>query len=171
MLSFVSISSDLTKDQHVYVHSFKCMILMLRRLMVLEPMAVAELGIMQFLNGNGFLLLSHDPWKCVSPGVGKSHISICQHPFSPLILTGHESVVVSCGKIIFDSLVCVYFLDLTLQLSCKQRTNLVGFYLAKLGWRGDLNAFLLVCVFHSSPCLSLHRPLSCVKSSQTTGLS
>ncbi len=47
--------------------------------------AVAVLGIMTFLNGYGFLLLSHDPYEGEMLGVGKSCIS--QHPSSPLIVT------------------------------------------------------------------------------------
>ena len=46
---------------------------------------VTLLGIMQLLNGYGFLLLSHDPWKWGSLDAGK--LCISQNPFSSLILT------------------------------------------------------------------------------------
>ena len=46
--------------------------------------AVAWLGIVEFLNGYGFLLLSHDPWEWWSLGVGK--LCSLQHSISMLIL-------------------------------------------------------------------------------------
>ena len=52
---------------------------------VLGAQTVAELGIMQFLNGYWFLLLSHGPREWGSLGVGPLQNS--QDPLSPLILT------------------------------------------------------------------------------------
>ena len=47
---------------------------------------VAKLEIMQFLNGYGYLLLSHSPWEWGSLSVGISH-NITEHPFTSPLLT------------------------------------------------------------------------------------